>query len=207
MTTKEKSKRLNQSRRTRKDLLTATARLLKEGRKPNIEEIAEEALVSRATAYRYFPNVEALLAEAPVDGAVPDPDSLFADDSSTDPLDRIERAEAAMHESVYKNEASLRLMLASTLALGNRVSGSGEIPVRQNRRSPLIQAALSPVRNQLDAPTHEKLCSALALVFGTEAMIVFRDILQLDEEKARKVKSWAVRALVRAALEESKSKA
>jgi AcrR family transcriptional regulator len=196
MTTKEKSKRLNQSRRTRKDLLTATARLLKEGRKPNIEEIAEEALVSRATAYRYFPNVEALLAEA-----------LFADDSSTDPLDRIERAEAAMHESVYKNEGSLRLMLASTLALGNRVSGSGEIPVRQNRRSPLIQAALSPVRNQLDAPTHEKLCSALALVFGTEAMIVFRDILQLDEEKARKVKSWAVRALVRAALEESKSKA
>ncbi|MFN3628321.1 MAG: TetR family transcriptional regulator, partial [Parvibaculum sp.] len=47
--------RANQKRRTRKDLLQAAARLLKEGRNPSLEEIAEEALVSRATAYRYFP--------------------------------------------------------------------------------------------------------------------------------------------------------
>lgn len=206
MAIKENSRRLNQSRRTRKDLLTATARLLKEGRKPNMEEIAEEALVSRATVYRYFPNVEALLAEAPVDSAVPDPDSLFADDSSTDPLERIERAEAAMHDSVYKNEASLRLMLASTLARRVQSQGSGEVPVRQNRRMPLIHAALVPVSDQLDASTHEKLCSALALIFGAESMIVFRDVLQLDEATAREVKRWAVRALVRAALEESERK-
>ena len=64
--------RANQKRRTRKDLLQAAARLLKEGRNPSLEEIAEEALVSRATAYRYFPNVEALLIEAPLDLALPD---------------------------------------------------------------------------------------------------------------------------------------
>ena len=51
-------------RRTRKDLLEAAARLMEQGKKPTLEEIAEEALVSRATAYRYFPSVEALLNEA-----------------------------------------------------------------------------------------------------------------------------------------------
>ena len=207
MSSKLTSKRINQSLRTRKDLLAATARLLKQGRKPSMEEIAEEALVSRATAYRYFPNVEALLAEAPVDSVVPVPEDLFADDDSVDPLDRVTRAEEAMHESVYKNEASLRLMLASTLARGGGMEEPSEIPVRQNRRTPLIRAALDPVRDRLNDDTYEKLCAALALIFGTEAMVVFRDVLHLDEANARQVKHWAVRALVRTAMEESNIRA
>ncbi|HEY5895272.1 MAG TPA: hypothetical protein VIT91_18780 [Chthoniobacterales bacterium] len=43
-------------------------------------------------------------------------------------------------------------------------------------------------------------CAALALIFGPESMIVCRDVLRIDEKMARKVKSWAVRALVRVAL-------
>ena len=58
---------------------------MKEGRKPTLEEIAEEALVSRATAYRYFPSVDALLVEASLDVAVPEPTTLFAGDASDDP--------------------------------------------------------------------------------------------------------------------------
>ena len=41
--------RSNQRRRTRKDLLAAAARLLKRGGTPAMDEIAEEAAVSRAT--------------------------------------------------------------------------------------------------------------------------------------------------------------
>ena len=70
--------RANQRRRTRKDLLQAAARLIKEGRPPTLEEVAEAALVSRATAYRYFPNIDALLAEATLDMAATNPLSLLA---------------------------------------------------------------------------------------------------------------------------------
>ena len=38
-------------------------------------------------------------------------------------------------------------------------------------------------------------------------MVVFRDVLRLDEGTAREVKGWAARALVRAALDESRSRA
>src|SRR5690349_14165032 len=89
--------RSNQRYRTRKDLIAAAARLMEGGRKPSLEEVAEAALISRATAYRYFPNVEALLAEASVDVLVPDGEALFADDPSADPAERADRAEAAMH--------------------------------------------------------------------------------------------------------------
>jgi len=198
-------RRNNQRHRTRKDLLAAAARLLKQGRTPDMDEVAAEAMVSRATAYRYFPSMKALLVEAPLDGVIPLPRQVFpADDASTDPADRIDRAEAALHEACYRNEAQLRLMLAASLERTVKGSRRDGIPVRQNRRTPLIEAALAPARRRLSKPAYARLCAALAMVFGTESMVVFQDVLGLDEKAARKVKSWAARALVSAAMNDSK---
>ena len=205
MSAKKTPERTNQRYRTRKDLIAAAARLMKNGRKPSLEEVAEAALVSRATAYRYFPNVEALLVEATVDIAVPDGEAVFADDSSVDPEERVDRAEAAMHSIVFENEAAIRLMLAASLTRSTAGSVDEAVPLRQNRRTPLIETALAPARRRFKKGSYDRLRTALAMVFGSESMIVFRDVLRLDEKVAREVKSWAVRALVRAALEESQS--
>jgi hypothetical protein len=78
----------------------------------------------------------------------------------------------------------------------------GATPVRQNRRTPLIEAALEPAQDQFKPAALETLTQALALVIGTEAMVVFKDVLQLDDVRARKVKRWAIRALVEAAKRE-----
>lgn len=190
--------RANQKRRTRKDLLQAAARLLKEGRNPSLEEIAEEALVSRATAYRYFPNVEALLIEAPLDLALPDEKTMFASAPESDPVARMERVDAALHDMILENETALRLMLAKSME--RRVAeGDCALPARQNRRTPMIEAALAPAKAEFSRASLDKLQKALALIVGTEAMIVFKDVLQLDEKEARAVKRWAIRALIEAA--------
>jgi AcrR family transcriptional regulator len=52
---------VNQKRRTRAALVEAAQRLLDQGRTPTVADVADEALVSRATAYRYFPSQEHLL--------------------------------------------------------------------------------------------------------------------------------------------------
>lgn len=194
------SGRPNQRHRTRKDLLAAGARLLKQGRAPTMDDIAAEAMVSRATAYRYFPTVEHLLVEAPIDDAAPDPAALFAGDRSTDPVARVDKAEAALHEMSYRNERQLRIMLAA--ALQRSVSddrGGDATPLRQNRRVPLIEAALAPARGHLDPKAYRPLVASLSLVFGLESMIVFQDVLRLDAKQSRRVKQWAIRALVEAA--------
>jgi AcrR family transcriptional regulator len=193
--------RANQRLRTRKELLVAAARLLDEGRTPTMDEVAEAALVSRATAYRYFPTLESLLAEAPLQGEAPDPERLFATDVSTDPEARIEAANAAMHRMAWRNAPQLRLMLASILAA--HAKADSRAPKRQNRRTPLIEAALEPVRDRLDPVDFRRLCRALALIVGTESMIVCADILNLNERSARDVTQWAARALVRQALAEA----
>ena len=190
----------NQELRTRKDLLLAAGRLLKQRRKPTMDEVAEEALVSRATAYRYFPSVDALLVEVPIDEAVGEHANIFADQTLDDAEARVDEAEAFMHQVVYQNETLLRIMLANSIG---RNLEDGTLPKRQNRRIPLIEAALATSRHRFRDEDYQRLCGALAMIFGPESMLVFRDVLRIDEKTARQIKSWAVQALVRAALDSS----
>ncbi|MGE8943359.1 TetR/AcrR family transcriptional regulator [Leptospira interrogans] len=195
----EKSGRPNQRTRTRKDLLESASRLMKQGRTPTLEEVAEEALVSRATAYRYFPSVEALLLEASVDVAVPGPEEMFRGETSNDPVARLQKVETTLHDMILANEPLLRAMLAHTIQQGMRADNDGKMPRRQNRRIPLIEAALAPARDQFKPGVVKTLMKALALIMGPEASIVVKDVLRLDDADARKVKRWTIRALVEAA--------
>jgi hypothetical protein len=145
------------------------------------------------------------LVEAPLDTAAPDWEALFAGDASTDPEERVDRAEAAMHRLVFDNEAAIRLMLSAALMRPAGETAGETVPYRQNRRTPLIDAALAPARSRFKKASYGRLRAALAMIFGSESMVVFHDVLRLDEKAARAVKSWAVRALVRAALEESRA--
>jgi AcrR family transcriptional regulator len=45
------------------DVIEAATAMMREGRPPTVAEAAERALVSRATAYRYFPTQESLLLD------------------------------------------------------------------------------------------------------------------------------------------------
>ena len=191
--------RANQKRRTRKDLLQAASRLMKQGRKPSIDEIAEEALVSRATAYRYFPGLEALLVEASLDVAVPSAQDLFERASPSDPVARVQTVDTALHDVIAANEAPFRMMLIHSMERRLGRQESEGLPIRQNRRTALIEAALEPARSEFTRDGLETLTRALALIVGTEGMIVVKDVLQLEDNEARKVKRWAIAALVEAA--------
>lgn len=195
----EETGRPNQRRRTRKDLLVAASKLMKQGRKPSLEEIAEAALVSRATAYRYFPRVEPLLLEAALDVATPEPEKFFAGDASNDPVARVERVDQALHELMLANEPQMRMMLMYSLERGVNGGAESETPARQNRRTPLLEAALAPARGEFKPASLDLLTKALAVVIGTDAMVVFKDVLQLNDSEARKVKRWAIKALIDAA--------
>lgn len=193
-----RDRRSNQKLRTRKALLEAAHRLASEGRKPSLEEIAEAALVSRATAYRYFPSLEALMLEASLHVAIPEADEILAGAPEGDAVARLERVDTALHDMVLANEPALRMMLANALERSIREQGA-DVPGRQNRRTPLIEAALAPVRSSFDPRSLEMLKPALAILVGTEGMVVIKDVLQLDDATARQVKRWAIRALVEAA--------
>jgi hypothetical protein len=100
---------------------------------------------------------------------------------------------------ILANEPALRTMLALTIQQAIHAGEDDKLPRRQNRRMPLIEAALEPARGEFSPAALKLLTKSLALIMGPEAVVVFKDVLQLDDAEARKVKRWAVKALVEAA--------
>jgi AcrR family transcriptional regulator len=196
--------RANQKARTRQAIVRAAGALLARGHKPSLDEIAAEAKVSRATAYRYFPGLDALLSEAAVDGLIPEPGDLLGVGAPDDSFERLTLVDDTFDRACREREAALRLMLARTLerSVGRGADGP---PLRQNRRGPLIEQALAPLAPRLGKARVERLVQALTMVVGTEGFIALTDVAGLDRDQAREVRRWTIDALVAAALREAYS--
>src|SRR5438445_671818 len=80
--------RRNQKQRTREAILDSATRLARAGHTPSIADVAKDARVSTATAYRYFPNPESLWADVGIRQG-PRMDELVAD-LPADPEERID---------------------------------------------------------------------------------------------------------------------
>ena len=201
--------RINQKRRTRAAILAAAVELLNEGKRPMVAEVADAALVSRATAYRYFPTQEYLLFEAALESTRSDIDRELDENTlPEDPEARLEMLIDALQRRITDKEAAFRTMLRLSLEqppdeqqyvgeVGRpsaRLRGAGR--VRQ------IEKALAPVEGRLEEQEFRRLVAALSLCMGIEALVVLRDVCALEPSEAEEVLRWAARSLLRSSLAE-----
>ncbi len=149
VTATEKIGRPNQKTRTRKDLLQAASRLMKQGRAPysgggrrggaglarNGVSLLSERRSAPGRSRRWI-------------SPCPSPESSSGASLSRDPVVRLQRVETALYDMILANEPLLRTMLAHTIQQGTQADENGKLPRRQNRRTPLIEAALEPARDQ-----------------------------------------------------------
>ena len=195
--------RMNQKRRTRAALMAAAIAFVRRGETPTISQVAEAALVSKSTAYRYFPSQEALLAEALLDAVNhADLEAVYVAARKPGPaatrLDAVVRAD---HALVVKHEAAFRRAVRATLA--PRADDPSEVPRRPGNRLRYLADALAPVHDRLGTERLERLVTALAMCVGMESMMVTADICGLSPGDAERVKRWAADALLQSALAET----
>lgn len=197
--------RTNQKRRTRAAIKAAAADLIQRGKTPTMADIAEAALVSKSTAYRYFPSLEALIAEIMLDQTVAlDLERVY--EAAEIPGTAEERLEAVVREDhalVHQHERAFRTAIGVMLTA--QQDEATRLPRRPGNRLRYLSQALAPLADQLEAEHFERLVMALALCVGIESMVVMKDICGLTPSEAEAVKLWAARALLRAALNESKN--
>ncbi len=189
--------RYRQKNRTRKALLDAAAELVRQGREPTVAEVAEVGEVSRATAYRYFPSQESLLADMRM-FAPEGPAAIFekVNLESADPVERVGVLARQVAEWAFQNEPELRTWL--------RLSLDPETGVRRpGHRIRWIAEALQPLRGKVDAATLERLSSALTMVMGIDPVIPLTDFAKLPPAQGIEVIEWAARTLVRAVVDEA----
>ena len=67
-----------------------------------------------------------------------------------------------------------------------------------------LDVALEPARRQLAKAEWRRLRSALALTLSIDALVVMKDVAQLDDEEALSVLRWAALTLLRASLDPRK---
>ncbi|HEY9445899.1 MAG TPA: helix-turn-helix domain-containing protein [Burkholderiales bacterium] len=206
--TSQESGRVNQKSRTRSALVEAATRLMKAGAPPTVSEAADEAKVSRATAYRYFPTQEALLIElsiaTPTVSAVEDRVKAL---SKEDPAERLAELLRDANSAFFAEEAAMRTALRLYLDTWLESRRRGEKPptLREGRRMRWLDEALKPVRKQITEKEWRQLRAALALTLGAEAMVVMKDVCRLKDKEALEVLAWTGEALLKAALDKARA--
>jgi AcrR family transcriptional regulator len=196
-TVEPSSGRVNQKLRTRSAILQAAAELMRSGRDVTMPEVATAALVSEATAYRYFPDLASLLQEA-MAGQMPTPDEALA--GVADPRDPVERVAAVtehLMRTVLAYQGATRAMIAATIT---RPATAGKRP---GLRFGLIDLALAPLDAAMDHGALAQLKNDLAVVVSAEAFFSLTDLCGLDPEAAIASAVHTATTLTQAALASS----
>src|SRR4051812_21445961 len=108
----EQTGRTQQKARTRNALVAVAKELLAGGTTPTVEQAADAAGISRATAYRYFPNQRELLVATYPEIDQP---SLLDDPEITDPVARLDAVTKELVKQIVEHETELRTMLRLSL--------------------------------------------------------------------------------------------
>lgn len=155
--------------------------------------VAKAALVSEATAYRYFPDLVTLLLEAD-QGTWPDPAEALAPVSgSADPAERIGFAARLLLDGVLANESAVRAMIAGSITRPETAAR------RPGHRFGLIDAALAPAAHRLDPATLAQLRRDLAVVVSADALFTLTDLCELSRPDAVDSAVHTARALTESA--------
>ena len=185
------SSRVNQKERTRQAIVAATRESIRTGGEVTMPAVAKSALVSEATAYRYFPDLVSLLREA-LAGVWPSPETALAPVAgSADPVERVACATQALLRHVLAYQGAVRAMIAAT------VTRPGEAAVRPGYRFGLIDHALRPLA--ADTAVLAQLKRDLAVVVSAEALFTLTDLCGLSPEDAIASAVHTARTLTQAA--------
>lgn len=181
MTAQAGTGRTNQKQRTRTAIVAAARELIGTGAEVTMPAIARAALVSEATAYRYFPDLPSLISEALAGVWPPPAEALAPVADSADPLERIAFACDFLLRGVLARQGAVRAMISATVTRPENATA------RPGIRFGLIDHALLPLEGTLGATDPEafaQLKRGLAVVVSAEALFTLTDLCGLDPEEA-----------------------
>ncbi|MGW7258306.1 TetR/AcrR family transcriptional regulator [Streptomyces sp. NPDC054834] len=180
-TTQTDTGRSNQKRRTRTAIVEAARELIASGGDVTMPAIARAALVSEATAYRYFPDLPSLISEALAGVWPPPAEALAPVADSADPAERVAFACEFLLRGILLRQGAVRAMIAATITHPETASA------RPGVRFGLIDHALAPLEGTLgatDPAAFSQLKRDLAVVVSAEALFTLTDLCGLGPDDA-----------------------
>jgi AcrR family transcriptional regulator len=181
MGTQLQTGRANQKKRTYDAIVDAARDLIGSGGEVTMAAVATSALVSEATAYRYFPDLASLLREALAGVWASPADALEPVARSGDPAERVAYAAEHLLRGVLRYQGAVRAMISAT------ITRPGAAAVRPGIRLGLIEYALTSPDGTpapLSSPALAQLKRDLAVVMSPEALFTLTDLCGLTPDDA-----------------------
>lgn len=201
--------RQNQKERTRRAIVAAAAKLIETGTLPSMPTVADEALVSTATAYRYFPDQLSLLSAALRDGHAGFGERFQPVIGEEPDLERrVDAATEAFLRRIADREPLVRAVIALSLlrSVDGTTAHDDAVGVRPGFRRAWIDEALRPFADQFDPADLRLLKLALGVVLSSEALVALEDVMGVGSDEAIEVCRWIARTVTRAMVSAMQSK-
>ncbi len=182
--------------RMRKHLLDTAMAMMAEGVTPSISELAEQAQVSRATAYRYFPTQSDLVAAVVGESLGP---ILSWRPSSDDAAERIDQLLVYAYPRLEQYEVQLRAAIQISLRQSAEERASkhrNPRPLVRGNRIEFLKMAVAPLKEEVDDKTFERTVQALSMLYGTEVFLVLKDIWHLELAQIIDIVRWTSRGII-----------
>ena len=192
--------------RTLQLMREAARELLRTGRPLTVPAAAELAGVSRATAYRYFPNNDSVVLHATMSlaGDAPD-DTEWGSPATAPPGDLGAKAADLVRTTAawaFDHETELRTMLRLSLEPERE---SVEPRRGLTNRGRWVATLLEDLPGHVPPAARDRLAAALVPLFGADAVVWTTDMAHLAREEAIEVLVWMAQTLIAATCEEPPS--
>lgn len=197
----------NLKRRKYNLLIKQAMKLFEKGAFPTVTELATEAQVSRATAYRYFPTQSDLISAVVDESLKP---IILWQPEQTSVEERVNELLSFAYPQMFKHEGALRAALLLSLQQWAEerasqsksetddtvdVSTKREKLVRGHRKQ-ILKQVTAPLNDELPVELVEKVNHALSIIYGSEVFMVLKDIWQLENDDVQAVTQWIAKAIL-----------
>lgn len=197
-----KNGRINQKLKTRNQILDAAKLLMSKNQKTSLEDIAEKAEVSRATIYRYFPNIELLYTEASLHIHCSSPTELAEEVKEMSLSKALLTVQAYYNQLAQDHELIFRRYLIAVLS----ESVISKKKTRAGRRIITLEMVLESYKDKIPNSDLEKLKNIACILMGADPLIVAKDVCNLSNEETNKTLSWGLEMMLKGIFSETKTK-
>ncbi|MCM4155330.1 TetR/AcrR family transcriptional regulator [Gramella sp. AN32] len=186
--------RKNQKLRTREKILKSAQEIMNKGKDFSLEDVANNASISRATIYRYYSNVEILAAEAVLDFNTKSSEEIYEEVKSRELSEAILAIQDYYNQLTEDNEAGFRKYLSVI------IDAQADKRSRGARRKNTLLLALKQKSNKLTPKERENIANLATVLMGIEAFIVTKDVCGLNNNESKKLLKWGLEKILKEVL-------
>jgi len=188
--------RTNQKLETRSKILVSAQYFLNNGLEFNLEDIAKWTKISRATVYRYFPNVDILAAEAGLDISTKSPETICKNLKGISMEDKVLEIQDYYNTLAIDNEKLFRKYLSTVLDLNTST------PKRGARRKKTLQLLFE--KTNFTNKEKEDLSNLFTILMGIEPLVVTKDVCGLNNNESVELMKWGMKLLFKGFIDSKK---